>query len=99
MENTQRSDSPKERFATGIIIKGYYAKKGVGGDYTYAAKNYVYYVRHSDPSNSNSDALVMKYGIVRNNVYRIYINKVSPTGLILIETMNWLNVRADEIYM
>ena len=99
MENTQRSDSPKERFATGIILKGYYAKKGAGGDYTYTAKNYVYYIRHSDPTNSNSDALVMKYGIVRNNVYRIYINKVSPTGLILIETMNWLNVRADEIYM
>lgn len=98
MENTLRSDSPKERYATGILLKGYYAKK-VGDTYTYTAKNYVYYIRHSDPSNSNSDALVMKYGIVRNNVYRVFINSISPTGLIMIETVNWYYVESDPIYM
>ena len=99
IENTLRSDSPKERYATGIILKGYYAKNDGAGNFSYVEKNYVYYIRHSDPTNSNSDALVMKYGIVRNNVYRVKVGSVTPAGIIILEVMNWLNVYADDIYL
>lgn len=95
VENTLRNDSPKERYATGIVLKGYYRKN----DGTYVNKNYVYYIRHSDPTNSNSEALVMKYGIVRNNVYRVRVGSVSQTGIIVLEAMNWINIYADDIYL
>lgn len=100
MENTLRTDSPKETYATGIALKGYYAKYDSDtGNYSYTVKNYIYYIRHSDPNNSNNDAMVMKYGIVRNNIYRVFINSFSTNGQLIIETVNWLNVVADDIYL
>ena len=41
----------------------------------------------------------MKYGIVRNNVYRVYVNSVTSLGLILIEVKDWISITLPEIQM
>ena len=41
----------------------------------------------------------MKYGIVRNNVYRISINRVNSLGVMVIETKDWITKELPPIYM
>ena len=39
------------------------------------------FIRHADPNNTNAEAVPMKYGIVRNNVYRISFTFHGPGNL------------------
>ena len=56
-------------------------------------------MRHADPNNSNSNSLAMKYGIVRNNVYRVSIERVTSLGVIMIEAQDWITVELPDIQM
>ena len=40
---------------------------------------FTYYIRHSEDNNATEDG-IMKYGIVRNNIYRVTINSFSGIG-------------------
>lgn len=98
-ENTLTPESRKTLFATGIMACGYYGKMNADGTRTYTPKTYYYYIRHADPNNSGSDNIPMKYGIVRNNIYRIHINRVTSMGIILIEVSDWTPIIAPDIEM
>lgn len=98
-ENTIFTGSPKESYATGIRIDGYYGKKTGESTYSWTAKSYYHYIRHADPHDTNAEAVPMKYGIVRNNVYRVYVNSVTSLGLILIEVKDWISITLPEIQM
>lgn len=95
-ENTFPALSNPASFATGLQIDGYYKKDETD---VYSKKSYVYYIRHADPNNSNSNSLAMKYGIVRNNVYRVSIERVTSLGVIMIEAQDWITVELPDIQM
>lgn len=95
-ENTFPALSNPTSFATGLQIDGYYKKSGTD---SYTEKSYVYHIRHADPNNSNSNSLAMKYGIVRNNVYRVSIERVTSLGVIMIEAQDWITVELPDIQM
>ena len=95
-ENTISYNAPKAFYATALRLKGFYLKQGTS---TYTEKTYTYYIRHADPNNTNAEAVPMKYGIVRNNVYRISINRVNSLGVMVIETKDWITKELPPIYM
>ena len=95
-ENTISYNAPKAFYATALRLKGYYWKNETS---TYTEKTYTYYIRHADPNNTNAEAVPMKYGIVRNNVYRISINRVNSLGVMVIETKDWITKELPPIYM
>lgn len=92
-ENTITQGTNKEAYVTGLLFTGYYKKSGEAA----VQKTYEYFIRHTDPYNSNSDALAMKYGIVRNHVYQVRINGISSLGLILIQVRDWIPIVAPDI--
>lgn len=92
-ENTITIGANKKAYVTGLLFTGYYKKAGEAA----VQKTYEYFIRHTDPYNSNSDALAMKYGIVRNHVYQVRINSVSSMGLILIQVRDWIPIVAPDI--
>lgn len=94
-ENTLLAYSPYHTFATGLLFSGYYIKKGTTVP---AAKTYEYFIRHADPNNVPGDA-IMKYGIVRNNIYRICINGVASMGVIILEVRDWSPITVPDIEM
>lgn len=63
----------------------------------YHPQNYFYYIRHVDPNDSSDEALPMKYGIVRNNIYRVHINSVNSLGHIEIVVNDWRHIDVPEI--
>lgn len=93
-ENTIIAGANKQNYVTGLLFTGYYLK---AGETKAVRKTYEYFIRHTDPSNTNSDALAMKYGIVRNHVYQMRINGVSSSGLILIQVRDWIPLVAPDI--
>ncbi len=97
LENTILPGSRKELFATGILFSGYYGKAGADGSMNYHPQNYFYYIRHVDPNDSSDEALPMKYGIVRNNIYRVHINSVNSLGHIEIVVNDWRHIDVPEI--
>lgn len=98
-ENTISYNAPVASYATALRLKGIYKKKTGTDTYTYTEKTYTYYIRHADPNNTNAEAVPMKYGIVRNNVYRISINRVNSLGVMVIETKDWITKELPPIYM
>ena len=98
-ENTLRPTSDKETYATGIMVKGIYGKRAANGTMTYTEKQYTWYVRHSDPTHTAAEGIPMKYGIVRNNIYRLRLNAITSLGLVLIEVRDWTPVRVPDIEM
>lgn len=98
-ENTISYNAPVASYATALRLKGIYKKKTGTDTYTYTEKTYTYYIRHADPNNTNAEAVPMKYGIVRNNVYRISINRVNSLGVMIIETKDWITKELPPIYM
>lgn len=94
-ENTLSLDSPYETYATGIRVDGYYKKKGTS---TYSAKTYYHFIRHADPHNT-PNSIAMKYGIVRNTIYRLYVNRVTSLGVVLIQVTPWQHTETDEIQL
>lgn len=118
MENTLPDDSPLYYYATGIVIEGDYY---IGDDVTKKEHRvYFGYIRHQGESSEAYDALLptqldatlktsdqkpMNFGIVRNNIYRIYIDKViektveAPRLKIKIEEEKWRHVDNPIIYI
>lgn len=93
-ENTIPVGANKQKYVTGLIFTGYYLKEGASQA---IEKTYVYYIRHTDPSGSASDALLMKYGIVRNSLYQVNVSKVTSLGVIVLEVRDWVPSVAPDI--
>ena len=98
-ENTIVMGTSKQKYATGLLFTGYYVKNANEADARAVNKTFEYFIRHVDPNNSNSDALIMKYGIVRNHVYQVAVSGVSSLGIILIEVRSWIPKEAPDIYL
>lgn len=107
MENTLPVDAPLATYATALVFKGDYVasneEKREGVEYTY-------YIRHSDPENAvdaGGEVHCMKYGIVRNTIYRVKITKVNPMDVstenatlsLQIKVKNWKKTDHVEIVM
>lgn len=102
-ENTILAGSPKEKFVTGLVFSGYYKRVEKEANdtesVTWVPKAYVYYIRHNDPFNTSAENVPMKYGIVRNHIYRIRLKGVNNLGIIFIEVVDWRLIKAPEIDM
>lgn len=107
MENTLPVDAPLATYATALVFKGDYV--AANGD-TKEGVEYTYYIRHSDPENAvdaGSEVHCMKYGIVRNTIYRVKITKVNPMDVttenadlsLQIKVKNWKKTGHAEIVM
>ncbi len=108
MENTTSNNSTT--YATGLYFRGTYyeASEWNSGSPTGegSARTYVYYLRHSDPGDSYTTSQPMLYGVVRNNIYRVSIEKVleadtaAPQGLVLtINVRKWMQYTHSAIVM
>ncbi len=113
MENTLLPDSKLYYYATGIAIVGYYYTSGstTGTRYVYLG-----YLCHQGDATSyditpSTTALSttatmgsttpMKYGIVRNNIYRVSINGIDSKGTLNlnIKVKKWDPFTHEVIYM
>ena len=118
MENTLPDNSPLYYYATGIAIEGdYYTNDDVSKK---EHRIYFGYIRHQGESETAYDALLpselstgtltssskpMNFGIVRNNIYRISIDKVhektdeTPKITLKIKVKKWDKFEHAPIYM
>lgn len=107
MENTLPVDAPLATYATALVFKGDYV--ALNGE-TREGVEYTYYIRHSDPENAvdaGGNDHCMKYGIVRNTIYRVKITKVNPMDVstenatlsLQIKVKNWKKTDHVEIVM
>jgi len=121
MENTLSDASPLYYYATGIAIEGdYYVGNNKTEATKREHRIYFGYIRHQGESEKAYDALLpseldatvttsstspMNFGIVRNNIYRISIDKViektldAPRLKIKIEETKWRHVDNPAIYI
>ena len=121
MENTLPDASPLYYYATGIAIEGdYYIGNNKTEATKREHRIYFGYIRHQGESSTAYDALLpselskttvtsdekpMNFGIVRNNIYRISIEKVmektldAPKLKIKIEETKWRHVDNPTIYI
>lgn len=108
MENTLPVDAPLATYATALVFKGDYYVASNGE--TREGVEYTYYIRHSDPENAvdaGGEVHCMKYGIVRNTIYRVKITKVNPMDVstenatlsLQIKVKNWKKTDHVEIVM
>jgi len=114
MENTLQTSSYLYSFATGIVIEGDYYQGGFSGTKTH--RIYYGYLRHEgtaasyqarlgaafelDKASALPPASPMEYGIVRNNIYRIYISSITSESMILsLKVKKWDPYTHDWIYM
>jgi len=108
--------TPLYTYATGIIIEGDYYTGGDLTNAPTLTRTYVGYLMHQGSSTTYSpfksdDAALktavpsttpMNYGVVRNNIYRVSINKISSEGAkisIKIEEEKWRHVDNPTIYI
>lgn len=99
-ENTLPPGHGKEHYATGLQFSGYYGHwDEVTHTYTYKPQNYHYYIRHADPNGSSNEGLPMKYGVVRNNIYRIHVGSVNSLGQIEIVVSEWNRIDVPGIQL
>lgn len=118
VENTLWSASVIYYYATGLAIEGDYYKDGKG---TPDHRIYYGYLRHNgtlsgsykaykgsnvSTTETTTSETAMEYGIVRNNIYRVYISSISKdvvTGdaeiTLQIEVKNWDVFEHAPIYM
>lgn len=118
MENTLPDESPLYYYATGIVIEGdYYTDDDVSKK---EHRVYFGFIRHQgesteaydallpselDPTVKTSNTKLMNFGIVRNNIYRISIDKViektpaEPRIKIKIQEEKWRHVDNPAIYI
>lgn len=121
MENTLPDESPLYYYATGLAIEGdYYIGNDKTDLSKREHRIYFCYIRHQGESAASYDALLpselsnsvktssgkpMNFGIVRNNIYRISIDKVlekteeAPKLKIKIEEEKWRHVEHPSIYI
>lgn len=107
MENTLPVGAPLATYATALVFKGDYV---ASNEETREGVEYTYYIRHSDPKNAvdaGGNDHCMKYGIVRNTIYRVKITKVNPMDVstenatlsLQIKVKNWKKTDHVEIVM
>ena len=115
MENTLLPESPLYYNATGIAIEGYYYSGGLTDT---APERRVYYgfLRHqgegdsydiettNDTEEISHTGTAMNVGIVRNNIYRIWIGSITPDIVapkvtLKIKVKKWDQFTHDVIYM
>ena len=121
MENTLPDESSLFYYATGIAIEGdYYIGNNKTDPTKREHRIYYGYIRHQgesveaydallpselDATDKTSSSLPMNFGIVRNNIYRISIEKVlekaeeAPKLRIKIEETKWRHVDNPVIYI
>lgn len=121
MENTLPDESPLYYYATGIVIEGdYYIGNNTTDPTKREHRIYFGYIRHQGESADAYDALLpselsttektsstkpMNFGIVRNNIYRISIEKVlektveAPKITLKIKVKKWDKFEHAPIYM
>lgn len=96
-ENTLPSvenDEIKATYATALEFTGEYISNGTSK----GESKVTYYIRHSDPNDNAAETSPMKYGIVRNNIYRVKVSKVNkqdpaiPEGSALLD----LNIKVKK---
>lgn len=111
MENTLLPTSPLKSYATGLAITGsYYTYENVYID----RKTFCGYLRHQGESSTSYRAYEwsgldpsatvgstpMNFSIVRNNIYRVSIESISPLALSLkLAVHDWRNVEHPTIYL
>jgi len=66
----------KATYATALEFTGEYISNGTSK----GESKVTYYIRHSDPNDNATETSPMKYGIVRNNIYRVKVSKVNKQG-------------------
>ena len=113
-ENTLLPTSQLKTYATGIAFECKYYQGGTSG--TPVTQTYYYYLRHqgematgsymarqwADIDDTETCTVPMNFGVVRNNIYRISVNRVSPDAGKLelhIAVHDWRNVKHPEIYI
>lgn len=114
MENTLMPTSPLNTYATGLAITGSFYDSS---NTFRKRKTYYGYLRHQGENTSSSTygafewgnlptapsgTTPMNFGVVRNNIYRISIDKISSDGLsvkIRIEEEKWRHVDNPAIYL
>lgn len=114
MENTLLPESKLYYHATGIAIEGYYYRGGLTGNAT--RRVYYGYLRHQgdgasydiETTNSttelSSSTTAMNIGIVRNNIYRVWIGSITPDIVapkvtLKIKVKKWDQFTHETIYM
>lgn len=100
-ENTLSTSSPLYYYATGVAIEGDYYPAGSAADWT-KAKHFIYYgyLRHqgegtgpyiikarTDLSTTETYTTPMNFSVVRNNLYRISIDKITEKGELELKIM------------
>ena len=94
-ENTLPNADNKATYATALEFTGEYMSNGTTSK---GEATVTYYIRHSDPNDNAAEASPMKYGIVRNNIYRVKVSKVNkqdpaiPDGKALLD----LNIKVKK---
>ena len=113
MENCLLPTSKLFYYATGVAIIGYYYVNGTGTGTRYV---YLGYLRHQGDAESYdiqpyttplaADATMgstpaMKFGVVRNNIYRVSINSIDKKGTLelSIKVKKWDTFTHSWIYM
>lgn len=112
-ENTITATTPYYYYATGLAFEGYYYSSGTttGGE----RHLYYHFMRHQGESEAAYQAWTpatlstattigagpaMNLGIVRNNIYRVSINSITPESIILsIKVKKWDEFTHSFIYM
>lgn len=75
-ENTLPNAENKATYATALEFTGQYISNGTPK----GVSTVTYYIRHCDPDDKAEETSPMKYGIVRNNIYRVKVSKVNKQG-------------------
>ncbi len=84
----------KATYATALEFTGEY----MSNETSKGVSTVTYYIRHSDPNDNAAETSPMKYGIVRNNIYRVKVSKVNkqdpaiPDGKALLD----LNIKVKK---
>ena len=114
-ENTLSTSSPLYYYATGVAIEGDYYPAGSAADLT-KAKHFIYYgyLRHqgegtgpyaikarTDLITTETYTTPMNFSVVRNNLYRISIDKITEKGELELKIMvkKWDTFTHSWIYM
>ena len=107
-ENTSFDND--EQYATGLVFKGKYyeaedwdaikKEPKAGHESKGKDKAYTYVIRHSDPTGNGITIDKMHYGIVRNNIYRVRIDKITGKGLkVTLNVRKWATYTHEETTM
>lgn len=113
MENTLNTTTKPYYYATGVAVVGDYYVNGTGTPTTYV---YLSYLRHQgdaatydippyttplDKAETMGATPAMKYGVVRNNIYRISIKSIDQKGSmeLSIKVKKWDPYIHEYIYM